>query len=253
MINFYTCCNKIYNNFIPLFILSNLYHNENCYVEVGTDDVNFEPIQKSINFLKEKYPNKFLIKLVEFDTITINGIKYQTIPNTVRFFTIPQIKTDYVYISDIDIITLEKNIVDIHINNMKRTNLPYSNIVRPLSNKPNEIKRLSGLHFTPFENYYPIPNFEDLCKDKLLNHDEGFLYKIVEKRYDSFNYNETFRPVHGIHISPNREPNGNLGWGLNRWKKEWLGFRNSDIFLEFEQLLPNYIKNKIDIIDNHYK
>jgi hypothetical protein len=40
MINFYTCCNKIYNNFIPLFILSNLYHNENCYVEVGTDDVS---------------------------------------------------------------------------------------------------------------------------------------------------------------------------------------------------------------------
>jgi hypothetical protein len=130
---------------------------------------------------------------------------------------------------------------------MEKTKLPYSNIVRPSKN------RLSGLHFTKYSNYYPIPEYGDLCEKGLLKHDEVFLYEIVKKRHPKFNYDETFRPVHGIHVSLNREPNGKLGWGMNGWKDRWVDFRKSEVFLLLEPTFTEMIKNKIKIIDNFYK
>ena len=47
-INFYTCCNKVYNNFIPTFILSNLYHNENSSVELS--DQSYSMIKEFMSF-----------------------------------------------------------------------------------------------------------------------------------------------------------------------------------------------------------
>lgn len=251
-INFFTCCNNVYNNFIPLFILSNLYHNDDSFVEIGTDDLNYEPISKAIKILNKNYSDRFHIRQVNFDYIENDGKKFKLIPNSVRFLTTPKFKTDFVYISDIDIITLQKDICQIHIHNMNRSKLPYSNIVRPF-NDVKDIKRLTGLHFTSYSNYYPIPNVSELYSTGILNHDEGLLYKIVEKRFPIFNYNETYRPVHGIHVSLNREPNGKLGWGMDNWKNEWLEFRNSEIFNEIEQVLPKFIIDKIKIIDNHFK
>ena len=252
-INFFTCCNKIYNNFIPLFILSNLYHNKDSFVEIGTDDKNFEPTSKALEVLERYYGNKFLIREVNFNHIEHEGKKYKMIPNSVRFINEPAMKTEYVYISDVDIITLQNDICDIHINNMKKTGLPYSNIVRPLKNTENEIKRLSGLHFSPYTNYYPIPNISDLYHTGVLNHDEGLLFKIVEKKYPMFKYDESYRPVHGIHISLNREPIGKLGWGMDSWKKQWLEFRNQNIFNDVEEVLPKFMIEKINIIDKHFK
>lgn len=252
-INFFTCCNKIYNNFIPLFILSNLYNNDNSFVEVCTDELEFEPISKSVEILRKYYTDRFIIRKVNFGYVEIDGKKHNLIPNSVRFIVTPEIKSDFVYISDIDIITLQKNISDIHINNMEKTKLPYSNIVRPKKNINGEFSRLSGLHFTPYSNYYPIPDLSEIITPGLLNHDEGLLYKIVEVRYPNFNLQETFRPVHGIHISLNRNPTDSLGWGMEKWKKEWVEFRNSEIFREVELYLPKFIIEKINIIDNHFE
>ena len=47
--NFYTICNGIYKEFIPIFILSHLYHNENCFVEIGVDSMLKSEILKSLN------------------------------------------------------------------------------------------------------------------------------------------------------------------------------------------------------------
>lgn len=246
-LNIFTCCDGIYKDFIPLFILSNLYHNDDCFVEIGVDDVNYPEIKDSLKILENLYKNKFTLYNVKFGGQKVNGKLYNCISNTVRFFTTPKIKTDYVYISDIDIINLQKNFIDIHIKNMDRTGLPYSNIVRPSSN------RLSGLHFTPYENYYPIPNYIDLCEKNILTHDEVFLYELVKKRYPNFNFEETFRPVHGIHVSLNREPEGKLGWGMSGWKNQWIEFRKSNVFLTIESSFSNTIKNKIKIIDEYYK
>lgn len=246
-LNIFTCCNGIYKDFAPLFIFSNLYHNKNCYVEVGMDNIDYTEIKNSINILKKYYNDDFKIFNAKFDELDNGDKKYGIIPNTVRFVTTPTIKTEYVYISDIDIINLEKDILSIHVKNMERTNLPYSNIVRPSKN------RLSGLHFTKYVNYYPIPDYFDLCEKGLLKHDELFLYELVKKKYPKFNYEEKYRPVHGIHVSLNREPDGKLGWGMKNWKNQWVEFRNSKVFIELYPTFTKMIKEKINIIDEFYK
>jgi hypothetical protein len=252
-VNVFTCCNGIYKDFIPLFILSNLYHNDECFVEIGVDVINYKPIQTSICMLKQKYPNRFLIRQVDFGGPTIDDKFYNTSPNTVRFYVVPKTLSKYIYISDIDIIVLEKNFHELHINNMLENNLSYSNTVRKTNDKKTNEKKLSGLHFSPYENYYPIPDFTDVIKKGYLSIDEVFLYKLVGKRYPNFNEDLTYRPVHGIHTSINRNPKDKLGWGLGEWKEEWLEFSNSEYFKRIEPTFADSIKNIIKIINDYYK
>lgn len=249
--NFFTTCNGDYKNFIPIFILSHLYHNDDCHVEIGVD--NIDPnLNLSLNKLKEIYNDKFKVKVINLNYITLNGKKYPSIQNTFRFVKTPDIKSQYVYITDIDIICLQNNLSDLHIKDLDNKNLPYSNIVRPKKDNNQTNRRLTGLHFTPYDNYYPIPEYQDLCDKGLLYHDEVFLYELIKKRFPEFDESNTFRPVHGIHVSPNREPTGTMNWGLPKWKKEWVEFRSSDIFKNIEKTFTKYIKDKIKIIDGYY-
>ena len=39
---------------------------------------------------------------------------------------------------------------------MSNNNQPYSNMVRKIKDKKTNQKKLSGLHFTPYKNYYPM-------------------------------------------------------------------------------------------------
>jgi len=249
--NFFTTCNGEYKNFIPIFILSHLYHNNDCHVEIGVD--NIDPnLNLSINILTQEYKDRFKIKKINLNYLDIEGKRYKSLQNTFRFFRVPDIKSEYVYISDIDIICLQKNLSDLHIKDMKDNNLPYSNIVRPKKTEDQVDRRLTGLHFTPYDNYYPLPDIKDLCERGSLFHDEVFLYELVKKRFPNFNELNTYRPVHGIHVSPNREPTGTMNWGMPKWKKEWTEFRSSDIFKNIEKTFTKYIKDKIKIIDEYY-
>ena len=250
--NFFTACNGIYKEFIPLFILSHLYHNEDCFVEIGVDTMLKPEILKSLQVLNKFYPNKFSIHVIDFGPIKVNNQKYNSIPNTIRFFTPPKNKSEYVYISDIDIICLQKELTDIHINDMVRTGLPYSNIVRPVKDESHPHRRLSGLHFTPYDNYYPLPYYNDLCQRGLLQHDEVFLYELVKKRHPEFLMDNSYRPVHGIHVSPNRNPTGTMNWGMPNWKNQWYDFRISEEFKSIEPTLTKMVKEKIQIINDYY-
>jgi hypothetical protein len=250
--NFFTACNGIYKEFIPLFILSHLYYNENCFVEIGVDTMLKPEILKSLQVLNNFYPNKFSIHLIDFGPIKVGDKTYNSIPNTIRFFTTPKTKSEYVYISDIDIICLQNELTDIHVNDMLRTKLPYSNIVRPVKDESHPHRRLSGLHFTPYDNYYPLPNYDELCQQGLLQHDEVFLYELVKKRHPDFLIDNSYRPVHGIHVPPNRHPTGDMNWGIPKWKNKWGEFRNSKEFKDLELTLTQMIKEKINIIDNYY-
>ncbi|MEY4571051.1 MAG: hypothetical protein RLZ10_244 [Bacteroidota bacterium] len=250
-LNVFTCCNGVYKNFIPLFILSNLYHNEKTFVEIGVDYDDVSNTE-SMNFLKTKFKNKFLIREVNFEKYKVGKREIKPIPNLIRFINKPLFVTEYVYISDVDIITLDKNILSKHIKNMEKYSLPYSNIVREY--EPNQVnKRLTGLHLSKFKNYYPIPDYTDLFDKSLYSHDEVFLYELMYKKHGKPNEETKFRPVHGIHVSPNRTPDGDVNWGINTWRNEWLTFRNSDIFLELEPLLTDFLKEQINLIDNYIK
>lgn len=246
---FFTCCNKKYENFIPIFLHSILYHNyNNSDIEIGVEDLNLdENIIKCINYIKSIYKNKIELRLVNFNGIEIDNKIYNSCPNVIRFIETPIIKNEYVYICDIDIITLQHNIMQIHVDDMLNTGLNYSNIVRPIQN---DNKRMTGLHFTKWNNYYPIPNFDDLVIQNFLNHDEVFLYKLIEKN-NIISEENIFRPVHGIHISLNR-PDIET-WGIKKWNKEWLEYRNSVEFLYLEKLFSNEIRDTIKKIDKYYE
>lgn len=192
--------------------------------------------------------SKIKVRKSSFDKIIIDGVSYNTCPNVVRFIETPEIANEFVYICDIDIITLQRNITDIHIKNMKDNGIEYSNIVRPYTDP--RFKRLTGLHFTKWNSYYPIPPFIDLIKGMMLNHDEVFLYNLVFKK-NIINEELTFRPVHGIHCSPNRpDPHALIGWGIKNWQKEWIEYRNDKTFLKIEKFFSDRIINNIQKIDN---
>jgi len=238
-LNVFTCCDDNYIDFIPLFVVSNLYHIKNCFVEVGVKTENEHVIESTRCFLDKIYPNNFLIRKLD-QQINCNG-------GTLRFINQPSVYSKYVYISDIDIVTLESNVVDTHLGIMKKHSLPYSNMIRDNSH------RLTGLHFTPYENYYPIESYEDL--NGLLQHDEVFLYHLIHKRFPNINNKNKIRPVHGIHMSPNRNASDKkLGWGLDSPKRceQWTDFVSSEVFKLLYSDLSDRIKTNIEIINTHY-
>ena len=245
-LNIFTCCDDNYIDFIPLFVVSNLYHIENCFVEVGIKTNDLNSIKKTELLLNTVCPNKFLIHRLD------NEFGFST--STIRFIKEPITKSKYVYISDIDIVTLDSTIVSTHLNIMEKHNLPYSNIIRDNTNG----YRLTGLHFTPYENYYPIQDYTDL--NYLLNHDEVFLYHLMQKRFPDVKNNNKLRPVHGIHMSPNRDPlHEKLGWGLNRLnydgtnrKEAWKKFEKSYEFKSIYPHLSERLMENISIINRYY-
>jgi hypothetical protein len=250
---FFTCVDNKYEDFIPIFIHSILYHNDDADVEIGVEKLSLDgKIRNSIDFLKDKYPNnKILIREVNFGKYIIDGRNYSIIPNSVRFVETPIIVNEYVYIGDIDIVTLQKDISVIHIKDMKQTGLNYSNIIRSYDNS--NMKRLTGLHFTKWDAYYPIPNYVNFAKEGLLNHDEVLLYRLVAMKND-IPESHLFRPVHGIHMSPNRKLDDKLGWGLDKWKNEWLSYRESNEFKYLENFcFSKRIMENINMINKYYK
>jgi len=243
-LNIFTCCNDKYTNFVPIFIFSHLFHNNDSFVEVCWDIPADENIYLSLDYLEKQYPGRFLVRSSLIDKLIHNGKIIKCNGGTNRFILVPFVKTKYIYISDIDIICLQYNIKQTHIDNMNSNNLPYSNVVR----KNSEPKRLTGLHFTPYDNYYPLPAIDDLLY--ALPYDEVFLYEVVKKKFPNFNYDSTFRPVHGIHASLHRNPLDDIGWGITKSrKKQWGIFRETQEFKNFENNATPFTLDLIKKID----
>lgn len=244
---FFTCCNKKYQEFVPFFASSILKNNPDSVVEVGVEDMTHsDNFQSSIKYIKDLYGDRFFLREVKFGNMNINGRSFGTCPNIIRFIEEPILKNEYIYIGDVDIITLENNITDIHLKHMSNTGLNYSNIVRPESGDRGW-RRMSGLHFTKWHNYYPIGDFENLAKKSMLGHDEVFLYEVVS-RTNNIIESDKFRPVHGIHISPNRDVSG---WGVSSWIDKWMIYRNSEEFKILEELTSDEMKDNFKKIDNY--
>lgn len=249
IVTVFTCCNKKYEDFIPIFIHSNLYHNPGTIdIEVGVEAVPSPETLRALSLIQDWYPSsKVLIRCVSFKPFIIGGRLYNPSPNVVRFYETPVLTNKYVYISDIDIITMT-DIVYPHFSKMKETGLGYSNIIRPNSNP----KRLTGLHFTEWESYYPLGSIVESITGGSLHNDEVFLHEMVDKKVGPLREDLNFRPVFGIHCSPNRENlKGGSGWGVDRWIGQWKEYRNSVEFKELEPLFSKKIKENIEKIDSY--
>ena len=212
----YTCGNRGYEQFAPLFIAGALWTSDLNSVEFGVPDLSAFDEDPAIQFLHKKFPGRFSLTQVDFPPTVI--------PHAVRFLTTPQRKARNVYIVDSDLVLLDQTFPNEHLKFMQSNGLPYANSVRPDS------RRMTGLHFSRWDAYYPLPDISDL---NLMMNDERLLAEIVHRKGLPLHREPWFRPVPGIHPSPNREPmgsakNGKLipGWGVQPWMFQWARFRS---------------------------
>lgn len=247
----YSCCDELYSHYIPIFCNTILRADKLKIIdiEIGTNLNSLsKKEEKAINFLRKKYKNSKII--INYNAFIKNKtgfyynetkIKY---PNSIRYISQPTIKNKYVYLTDIDIFIFVENFYLKLINDMKKRKSRYSNVVRP-----NSI-HLTGLHFTEYDAYYPIPK----QKNYLIN-DEILLYNIVQSKGIKIDNTTKYRPVFGIHASPNRPTvytSKIVGWGSEKYKYDWINYCKSSDFKYIYPLLDKYIVNKIKMLNNYY-
>lgn len=238
----FTCANAAYEDFAPLYAASALMHSQSSLVEIGVEDAErFLTVHGGAwRKVEDRYPHRTLLRTVAFPP--------KLLPNTVRFITAPVTTAHYVYIGDIDIIILDKDFPEMHISHMEKHSLRFSNIVRPNTN------RMSGLHFAEYTAYYPIPDTSSLTRRMS---DEQMLYALCElKGLSISDASHRFRPLHGIHASPNRMPNISErggrkipGWGWQPYASKWFAFSTDPLIADLRPHLSNRLRGYLDSLD----
>ncbi len=231
---FFTCCNRRYEHFAPLYAFSILHHNADALVEIGV-----ESRSEFLDYCGSEL--SFILDLYGRDSVHVREVAWETqsgkriLPHRVRFMNAPEREARYVYIGDVDILVLDSDILETHRKRMRETGLPYSNSVRPGT------KRMSGLHFSEYRAMYPLPEFPGIRS--ATGNDEELLYKIVTRKGLPLPAGDWFRPTHGIHMSPNREPKRRQvgrrivpGWGIEAYREAFLAFAQSCHFRDYYQL-----------------
>jgi hypothetical protein len=248
---FFTTSNRRYEEFAPLYAFSALSHVKDSLVELGVEDTR--------GFRSRHGPAAaHVAACFGQQRMLVRSVPWApygrpVLPNTVRFLIEPKLRARYVYIGDIDIIILERKLLSMHLTHMKTTGLPYSNSVRPKTD------RMSGLHFSEFAAYYPVPDVSEFDLRRM--NDERVLYEIVRRKGLPPQDRAWYRPIHGIHISPNRQPEryvdkrGNIipGWGIAPYARQWLDMAADARFQELRLLLSPRIQDALRTIDRFAK
>jgi hypothetical protein len=247
---FFTCANRKYESFVSLYACSALHHVPGSRLEVC--------VENGAAFARRNVAALAILDAYFPDRLHIREANFRgKPPGTVRFVTVPQTPARYVYIGDIDILVLEQDLLEQHLEIMRTTGLPYSNNVRK-----NDKTRLTGLHFTPWDSYYPLPDLKGLPLKKTL--DEQVLLEIVKRKGLPVRLDEEVpRPEHGIHMSQARPvvahegmltPKGRkmTDWRLNGRKEAYEAFRRSPVFHDLGFHLTELALESIVKIDDAY-
>ena len=198
-LNFFMLVFDRYKLFALPYITAALHHNEHAVIEMITDNPRYFNKPK-MDFLNRHFPGRVTIRPIPGK---FGGWKNKKLLKSVRWLDIPKTQTPYVYIGDVDILILDRNIHLQHLNHANKINKPYSNMVRR-----NGIN-MTGLHFVIRDPYYKQINEKYLNgivqrlrtkKVNLKSLDERLLCRIVKEKLGLPKGND-FRPVHGIHLS----------------------------------------------------
>lgn len=243
----YTCCDETYYMFIPLFCLSHLMFNDNVDIEIGICTETLPvAIEESLNYIRERYPQSKL----QIDYSVFTSGKYDNkcvMNNTMRFIIDPKLYDKYVYITDIDIVCCE-SISVCHIEDMINHKSNYSNMVRKGTN------RMTGLHFSLYSAYYPV--MSKLDGVDITDNDEIVLYNIV-KQNSYVDLDRDYRPVHGIHMSLNRDKVGGTsyipGWGADKWKDVWNSIISTNEYKYIYSLFSDRMKGHVGKLNDYYE
>jgi hypothetical protein len=235
----FTSCNRTYEPFALPHIVSALQHNDDVAVEVCVEqpDRYAKENKTALSLITEFFPDRMLIRGGNFKGM---------VPNSVRFLEQPELQSKYTYISDIDILILQENITTIHVKHMKKTDLPYSNVLRPGS------ERLTGLHFTKTTAHYPLAIPDNL---DLKGNDERILYRlVVSKGLPLPDPEDRFRPMHGYHLSLNRVPlagPNRLDWRLSPgFLDTYLSLVDSPVWKEVSPYLSLAYRGVLQILNS---
>jgi len=234
---FFTVATQKHRIFVLPYILFALHHNHDARVEIWIDGYeDFVKLNESaFQILDEFYRRRYLIGSLprRFD----EWAEKREYAQLIRFLVEPETRLSYTYIGDVDILILEGDIKKFHESQIMQTNGYYSNIVRSRKKK-----KLTGLHCVDTERYYEATrrtrekytskeNVERLS-------DEEVLFSIVKESIgDPAMISGRRRPVHGYHLSFNRNPLGDNwisqtisvvkgryprpGWGLTHKEKPY--------------------------------
>lgn len=199
---FFTAVTRSYWPFVAPYATSTFLHNDDVRMELCVEDLaefitTHERVLRRIAF---HFPGR----------LHLRGGTFRKRPaDVVRFLETPDEITEYTYIGDADMLILERGIAAKHIAHMAQLGLPYSNVLRP-----SDPGKLSGLHFTRSDAYYPVqvPKGWDLGQ-----HCENTLQALVLNWGHPLPGPEAkWRPQHGLHLSLNRRPidAGRPHWGV---------------------------------------
>jgi hypothetical protein len=218
------------------------HETDDVVVEVGVDKIG-PWMRRVIACLSAIHRDRFLIRTVDFQPV-----KWPTVPGAVRFLHPPILKSKYIYFSDVDIVFLRGQITKVHLDHMQEKGIACSNMVRPISKNIGGRRRLTGLHFTPYSNFFPLELRQDE-EPSIFLQDEVLLYELVSRKRIFLPEDKNFRPTHGIHLSPSRDPYSTPGWKIPLWVKEWCAYRSSRNFHTIRPLLWGWAKKSIPIVD----
>ena len=195
-----------YSKYVPYYIYSILKSYPNYFVKVFCMDELSKKENECLALIRENLSANFIIKEKYFP---FYQFRKQKLGKPLRFL-IPFhefSEFDYVYIGDVDFLIVEESpsLLDGHIEHCKKIELPYSNQIRPNSN------RLTGLHFFKVKEYYHTmnevigyySNHLDKVHDfmKKYRSDEILLYKMIEEGIGFGKINQChYRPHHGFHL-----------------------------------------------------
>ena len=241
-INFMTSVHgQFYLDCVVPYIFFSLLTEPESHVEIilhdrAAVDSFVQKYQKDLKAVA-KYNSNFLIRET---TIERNNF----LVNSLRFFEAPKIQAKYTYITDIDIMILDK-CVDLY-EEFWPSGLCYNNIIRPGTSH-----RLSGVHMCRTQEFYS-DKFLSLQKSTpKTNADENILGYMCKKIHGLPPKEHAFRPVLGVHFSSNRGPGKILpSVVLERYKELFIDVSKQydDLFRldVFKKLLANLHNMKVN-------
>lgn len=209
---FYTGATNFFHNYLPLyFLFGSLEHPGASFEFLVRDLPRMQALHgESLDEIAAFSGSVYYLH----DVATRECRKTPLMENSYRFLLQPFLRSEYIYIGDIDIL-LTENILNKHRAYFS-SGLPFYNLIRPGS------KRLTGLHLARYDDLYPLHEaLWDYCG---LN-DEEILYKHYELRNAlhcpglEVLQGKLARPNCGIHVSINRLPFSEKmeapDWGVN--------------------------------------
>jgi hypothetical protein len=253
---FFTLANAPYEPFVLPYLASVLHNNPEVGVEIRIErPEKFRAENRpALDLLDQHFRDRFsLTKIVQNDRPQKSQAEQRFPPSPVfsliRWLETPERKAEFVYIGDIDILILEE-VAPAHLAHMTRTGLPYSNIRR--RNQP----RLTGLHFTRWDAYYPQVELDDTAP--MGRDNERLLYWLVEQKgFGLPDPTDEFHPTHGYHLSIARNTASSNtredpGWGDIQSSKlltRYLSFTTTTLWQELAPLLDHRYRQLLSMLD----